>query len=345
MVELDESRRFATNYFRLMADAQIASRALAKANKEAPLRIEDIDYNAQPMMFEKEIINLLCFYRTSLVPQLLHELDNGFNLALYGFGCKLKVLDMIRERLPGALFIDSYDPCLTLNSLYQYFLSNHVDLKNPPASFDHTVIIYGLDSYKLRHDSFYRYLAAASAQGLKLVVTFEDPNFSLLLSPQRMDQFNFIFHDTTTCLPYGENELESLPEIISSRTCNKRSIKGALFVLQSLTTNARGIFKLLADNQLSQSPSNQENKYNQESDSENEDESEVFEGLSQIELFKLAQNQFLISNEQAFRTILTEFLDHELIKLARSGVNGAEVLRIPFSPSNIREILSILSSM
>jgi origin recognition complex subunit 2 len=157
----------------------------------------------------------------------------------------------------------------------------------------------------------------------------------------------------TTFIPYEEQELDSLPEILSTRTGTKRSIKGALFVLQSLTSNARSIFKLLAEHQLSCQQQHAQNAKkatdnDSASDSDSDAESDsgaCQDGLSHMDLFRLAQSRFLISNEQAFRTIMTEFLDHELVKVGRSALNGAEVLRIPFAPGNIKEIVSMMATM
>ena len=238
---------------------------------------------------------------------------------------------------------------MTLNSVYASFNNCGIDLRNRTASERNVLtVVYGLDSFKLRNENFYRLLADATERGdIRLVATVEDPNCALLWSPKTMDKFNFIHHDVTTFIPYDENEMESLPDIISTRSGNKRSIKGALFVLQSLTPNARAIFKLLAEHQIAAQAniSSNANDSSSDSDSDNDEEETCHDGLAQVELYKLAQSKFLISNEQAFRSIMTEFLDHELIKLARSSVNGAEVLRIAFSIDNIKEIVSMLSTM
>lgn len=350
MVTLDESRRFAVNYFRLVSDAQVVSKAAKKSVKENNYKIEDVDYVKLPESEHSQ--TLLKVYKETMLKQYIHELSNGFNLMFYGFGRKFAILEMIQNNSSSSfIFINGYDPVLTLNSVYSQFNNHGVDLRNPTVNQNEALLtfIYGLDSFKFRNENFYRLLANACAHGLlRLVVTVEDPNSPLLWSPKTIEKFSFVHHDVTTFLPYDENELDSLPDIMSTRSGTKRSIKGALFVLQSLTPNARAIFKLLAEHQIaaqqSQSATKEESS-DSEDESDNEDGESCTDGLAQLELFKLAQSKFLISNEQSFRTIMTEFLDHELIKLARSSVNGAEVLRIAFSPDNIKEILSMLSTM
>jgi origin recognition complex subunit 2 len=348
MVTLEESRRYAVNYFRLISDAQVVNKAVAKkSTKEVNYKIEDTDYVELPPFEGAE--KLMAIYQDTMLEQYIFELSHGFNLLFYGFGRKLKVVEMIKDSFVSAIFINGYDPVMTLNSVYAQFNNNGIDLRNRTGTEQNVLtIVYGLDSFKLRNENFYRLLADATERGdIRLVVTVEDPSCHLLWSPKTTDKFNFIHHDATTLIPYVESEMESLPDIISTRSGNKRSIKGALFVLQSLTPNARAIFKLLAEHQIAaQSTMTSTTKdSDSETDSENEEEETCQDGLAHLELYKLAQSKFLISNEQAFRSIMTEFLDHELIKLARSSVNGAEVLRIAFSIDNIKDIVSMLATM
>ena len=355
MVTLEESRRFAVNYFKLASNVQAVAKIVGKQEKSAKtLNLEDPCYD-HPLVYEQEINGLLTFYQKEMFPQLKYELENGFNLLFYGFGRKRFVIEAFKEEFTddNFVFINGYDPLLTLTSVYSVFSAHGLDLKstfNNRTTRDLTVLIYGLDAFKLRNDNFYRKLAK-SAGSFRLIATVEDPSFSLLLNPVIVNQFNFIHHDMTTFLPYTEEELESLPEIISSRTSNKRSIKGALFVLQSLTPNARAIFKLLAEHQLSINKNSNafitnHDSADESSDSESDsEEATCYSGLSAIELYKCAQEKFLISNEQAFKTIIGEFTDHELFKLAKSTVNGGEVYRIPFSDDNIGDILSVMATM
>lgn len=344
MVELDESRRYATNYFRLAADNLLLNKKLPKKEHDGSINLDQLDCSNQPTFHDKEIRQLLSVYEGKLIPQLIHQLNNGFNLLLYGFGSKLPLLECVSKQLDDCIFIDSYAPLVSINEVYVTLSSKGVDLKQAcvTSTTAATMLIHGLDSFKLRNDLFYRNLASLAAKRMiRLIVTIEDPNFFLLLSPALTAQFNFVHHDCTTFINYGKNELESLPDLNSSKGLNKRSIKGALFVLQSLTSNARNVFKLLAEHQLSVQATDQADEG---SDSE-DDEDTCQHGLSQLELFKQAQNRFLISNEQSFKTILTEFLDHEIVKSAKSSINGGELLRVPYSAQNIKDILSLMFTM
>jgi len=71
----------------------------------------------------------------------------------------------------------------------------------------------------------------------------------------------------------------------------ERHIRGAANVLSSLTSNARSIFRLLAEHQLSNP-----------------------EGMAFQTFYTQCREQFLATNEITLRSHLTEFVDHELTR-------------------------------
>lgn len=340
MVQLEEERAFAVNYFRFAADAVITEKACADGNKKkCELNLDRVELKASPMCYEQQIEQLLKFYADKVFPQLKFEFENDFNLMLYGFGSKRNLLLQLEAYMNvHSIFIDAHG--LNSSQVSHEFIAAGINLEEP-SNQAVSVFIHGLDAHKLRNELFYRRLAeACHSRYIRLIATMEDPNFPILISPKLFEKFNFVFHDCTTYAPYQETELSHLPDQNTGRTVKKRSIKGALFVLASLTPNARAIFKLLAEQHLNPLAMQQIN----ESDSEDEEEDSA-NSMSQQDLFKLVQSKFLISSDSAFRTILTEFIDHELVKVVRSSLNGGEALVIPFSNSNIREIISMMASM
>lgn len=66
---------------------------------------------------------------------------------------------------------------------------------------------------------------------------------------------------------------------------------GLRFLLQSLTPNARGIFKVLAEHQLANPK----------------------EGLPYRDFFNRCRDKFLVTNETTMRAQLNEFKDHKVI--------------------------------
>lgn len=89
-------------------------------------------------------------------------------------------------------------------------------------------------------------------------------------------------------------------------------------MLSSLVSSAREVFKLLAGQQL---------------------EDPEAPGLSFPALLKLVRERFILNSEQALKSVLVEFKDHELIKL-RMGPDGAEVLFVPMEPDVLRNALT-----
>jgi origin recognition complex subunit 2 len=89
-------------------------------------------------------------------------------------------------------------------------------------------------------------------------------------------------------------------------------------VLSSLVSSAREVFKLLAGQQL---------------------EDPEAPGVSFPALLRMVRERFITNSEHALKSVLTEFRDHELIKL-RMGPDGAEVMYVPMEPDVLRNALT-----
>jgi hypothetical protein len=55
------------------------------------------------------------------------------------------------------------------------------------------------------------------------------------------------------------------------------------------------------------------------------------------------RERFILNTEAALRAQLTEFRDHELVKV-RPGPDGGEVMYIPLAPDNLRAALEQLEA-
>lgn len=92
-------------------------------------------------------------------------------------------------------------------------------------------------------------------------------------------------------------------------------------VFQSLTSNARGIYKLVVDYQLKNS-----NNPN-------------YQGISFKDLYSSCRETFLVSSDVALRAQLTEFLDHKLAKMKRA-IDGSENVIIPIKNHLLEQFLN-----
>eukprot|EP00879_Flechtneria_rotunda_P029359 GHRR01031752.1.p1 GENE.GHRR01031752.1~~GHRR01031752.1.p1 ORF type:complete len:114 (-),score=40.92 GHRR01031752.1:244-585(-) len=93
--------------------------------------------------------------------------------------------------------------------------------------------------------------------------------------------------------------------------CKQSAAKrGAATVLSSLVSSAKEVFNLLASVQL---------------------EEPSAPGVGFPLLLRMVRERFIMNTEHALKSVLTEFRDHELIKL-RVGPDGGEVMYIPMDP-------------
>lgn len=93
-------------------------------------------------------------------------------------------------------------------------------------------------------------------------------------------------------------------------------------VFLSLTQNSRGIFLIIVRNQLN-------NKGNS-----------AFQGMSFKELYSRCREDFLVSSDVALRSQLTEFIDHQLVKMRRTA-DGIENLLIPLDGALLEQFLEL----
>lgn len=242
------------------------------------------------------------------------------------------------------------------------------------------LVIEMADAPALRSPEVWKCLGrlASSSPGLiRLLLTFEHVNCLLLAEGPAWARLNLIWHDATTLLPYSAELAPLLAGGVGAADEESRW-RGAHFVLSSLTKTARAVFRVLAEHQLrldkgsnsnnDDSPmqldaGDDENDHtivsdrdddddDDDNDDDDEDEgggneeerrgSRIKGGLSVVAWYQKCQEQFLVSNEIAFRTQLTEFVDHELVRAVdeAAGQNGTEFY-ISLSAAHIQKLLDI----
>ena len=63
-----------------------------------------------------------------------------------------------------------------------------------------------------------------------------------------------------------------------------------------------------------------------------------FLGLAYKSFYNMCRNQFLVTTDLTFRTLLTEFRDHKII-IGKQGADGSEYLQIPLAPRILTSLL------
>ncbi|KAI9874543.1 MAG: Origin recognition complex subunit 2 [Pleopsidium flavum] len=306
------------------------------------------------------------------------ELCEDFNICLYGWGSKRKLVTKFAEWLytqspespPKIIIVNGYTPTLTLRAMLTTiatallgpstphklgaqpteildFIIAHLSSAPPPQPL--TVIIHSLDAYPLRRSTTQSILARlASNPHINFLVTCDTPNFPLLWDSSLREQYNFLFHDCTTFAPY-EAEISVVDDVHELLGRSGRRVggkEGVGFVLKSLPENARNLYRVLISEQLT---AMDDGVGLQEADDEDIDirgldGGKGGSGEAGVEyryLYQKAVEEFICSNEMSFRTLLKEFHDHQMIT-SKKDVLGTEILSVPFRREELEGILEDL---
>ncbi len=295
-------------------------------------------------------------------PQWRFELSQSFNICLYGYGSKRKLVTAFAEYLhtkspsdpPRILMINGYTPTLTLRQVFttlaalifdctpstlpsklgtqpREILTTLMDhLNTSPSPSPYIVFINSLDAPPLRRPPTPSLLAQlAASPHIHLLATCDTPNFPLLWDTNVRDQYNFLFHDTTTFESYSPLEIGSVIDDVNELLGRSgRSVKGKEgvgFVLRSLPENARSLYRVLIAELLAAI------------DEEGREEG----GVEYKVLYQKVVEEFICSNEMGFRQLLKEFYDHQMVVSRRDG-SGAELLGVPWRREEMEAILEDL---
>ncbi|PRQ27648.1 putative origin recognition complex, subunit 2 [Rosa chinensis] len=162
-----------------------------------------------------------------------------------------------------------------------------------------------------------QYLArVASCPNIRIVASIDHVNAPLLWDKKMVHtQFNWCWYHVPTFAPY-KIEGTFFPLILAHGNTTQTA-KNAVIVLQSLTPNAQGVFKILAEYQLSHSEE---------------------EGMPIDNLFATCRERFLVGSRPMLNSHLTEFKDHELVKTRRHS-DGQDCLYIPLTSEALEKLL------
>jgi origin recognition complex subunit 2 len=275
------------------------------------------------------------------------ELSQDFNICIYGWGSKRKLLTSFAEHVYKSqtdhesnkiVVVNGYVPNTSVRDILNTLASAVSD--HPPKlgsqvtemleSFcgmleadktKHiTLIIQSIDGNPLRRATSQTLLARlASHQQIHLIASADNPSFPLLWDSSLRSTYNFLFHDCTTFQPYAVevdvvNEVHELLGRSGRRVGGK---EGVTFVLKSLNQNSRKLFQLLIAEQLAamdeDGGGDDENGEIDETDNEQRRGNVVStkrneQGVEYRLLYQKAVEDFICGDEVAFRTLLKEYV-------------------------------------
>ncbi|KAG6057106.1 hypothetical protein E4U17_001667 [Claviceps sp. LM77 group G4] len=304
-----------------------------------------------------------------LFPQWVFELSQGYSICLYGFGSKRNLLQKFARYLSqshGAsnddtplsryktIIVNGYTHTTTLREILTC-ISTAVDpsLKPPSSSVPAmlssilvqlsltgltlTIIVNSIDAHPLRKPGTQSLLSQlASHPQINLVCSVDTPDFSLLWDIGIRSAFNFLFHDCTTFAPLSVelDVVDEVHELLGRQARRVNGREGVAFVLKSLPENAKKLFQLLIGEVLIAGMGDEG------ASSAREDEAA---GVEYRMVYNKAVEEFICSSEMAFRTLLKEFHDHQMIT-SRKDALGTELLSVPFQKDELEAILEDLMS-
>ncbi|XP_039114323.1 origin of replication complex subunit 2 isoform X1 [Dioscorea cayenensis subsp. rotundata] len=357
--EEEEEFGFSRNYF-------LAREIGGGSGKKSGRKLSDIDLADEQVLraetsrikekHEKEIALLLKSYK-DLYPKWLFELRCGFGLLMYGFGSKKVLLeDFASTSLTdyGALVLNGYLPSINLKQViiaicemlqdqlktsrkgsvrkkaktqqplsFQSMEDLLMFLNEQPSDDNESfvcLIIHNIDGPALRDFETQQYLARlASCSPVRVIASTDHVNAPLLWDKKMVHtQFNWCWYHVPTFAPY-KAEGVFFPLILAGSSA-AQSTKTALVVLQSLTPNAQSVFKVLAEHQLANVKE---------------------EGMPVNTLYTKCREKFLVSSQVTLNSHLTEFKDHELVKV-RKHSDGQDCLYIPLTTESLERLLQEL---
>ncbi|KAI9361565.1 origin recognition complex, subunit 2 [Pilaira anomala] len=337
-------------YFQdLHTSSKTSNNTLSKLQVLEPQEFHEILTNAPDK--HKEEIEILSEMHKQHFPQWFFELQSGFNLVFYGYGSKRKLLNEFAQTAltDGPLIVvNGFFPSISIKDILLKITTGALGKTVPTGQIsDHVkficdyfededreyeslyIVIHNLDGVNLRNERTQTALSMlAKTRHIHLIASVDHINSGLLWDNVKSSRFNWIWHDATTFDDYLVET--SFENSLLIRTGELGGARGAKFVLESLTSNARGVFKILAEHQLTEMElANMEGKGNESV------------GLSYSQYYKKCREGFFVSSDLALKTELTEFRDHKLIS-TKKNIDGTEFYYIPLDKSTLLGIIELI---
>ncbi|GAN07663.1 origin recognition complex subunit 2 [Mucor ambiguus] len=338
-------------YFQdLHGSSKTSNNTLSKLQVLEPQEFHQI-LQAAPTKHLQEI-GILSEMHKQHFPQWFFELHSGFNLVFYGYGSKRNLLNEFAQSAltDGPLVVvNGFFPSISIKDILLKITAGALGTTGPTGSIqDHVeficdyfasedrdyeslyIVVHNLDGPNLRNERTQTALSMlANASNIHLVASVDHLNAGLLWDNVKATRFNWIWHDATT---YDDYLVEtSFENSLLVRTGELGGARGAKFVLDSLTSNARGVFKILAEHQLMEMGiQNMEGRGNETV------------GLTYSQYYQKCREGFFVSSDLALRTELTEFRDHKLIS-TKKNLDGTELFFIPLDQSTLVSIVEELN--
>ncbi|XP_046330979.2 origin recognition complex subunit 2-like [Haliotis rufescens] len=275
----------------------------------------------------------------ALFSKWMFQMCNDFNILLYGLGSKRGLIETFRQKFLhdfSHVVVNGYFPSLTvkqiLSCIIDEIIEEEVHIRTPADQYEYIrrhfenseyrdfyLIIHNIDGSMLRGEKTQNLLSLlAQVRGVHIIASIDHINAPLIWDHTKCCRFNWLCFDTTTYIPYSSET--SYENSLLVQQTGALALSSLTHVMKSLTTNAKGIFLLLAKHQ-------QENK-----------ENATYIGMSFSELYQRCRESFLVNSDLTLKAQLIEFRDHKLIR-SKKSYDGVEHLLIPIDTPTLAEFL------
>ena len=315
--------------------------------------------HASLSIHEKERQRLMNVYSRQF-GQWYSELHYGFNLLMYGFGSKRRLLLRFAKSFLNdglVMIVDGFHPACNYRQLLDKIMHKMIPQHGNHSSKHWTdqseylrhcldkgstvyprlyLVINNIDGLNFRSDNVQTLLSVLSSiPNVHLVASVDHIHADFMWDAVKIARYNWIWHAVPTFEPYAH---ESSYETSIMAMSGPLGLRGIGHVLRSLTSNARGVFRILATDQ-------HESSHEPTSKSKKESRSPVSHGpvgLAHDLFLEKCRETFLVNSEMAFRSQLTEFLDHKIFVKRRS--EGTDYYSIPLDSSSLANLLETIDS-
>ncbi|KAF5282101.1 hypothetical protein FQR65_LT14419 [Abscondita terminalis] len=303
------------------------------SNYEAPkLQQEELEKllsSHDVMVKHKKNLKQLSVKNSEQFSKWLYLMKEGFNVLLYGLGSKMTILqNFIQECISSmpVIVINGFFPNLSIKNVVDNIINDVLELSDSTGSIYDAcdlivhemsclnnmslyMVINNIEGDMLRNSKAQSVLSKlASVPNIHVIASIDHVNAPLIWDNTKLSNFNFIWFDVTSFLPYlKETCYEGSSVIQRSKTLVLSSLNN---VFLSLTSNSKGIYLIIVKYQLEHG------------------KVQHYQGLSFKDLYWSCREAFLVSSDLALRSQLTEFVDHKMLKMKRS-IDGTESIFIP----------------
>ncbi|KAJ5908251.1 hypothetical protein N7495_000933 [Penicillium taxi] len=326
-----------------------------------------------PCKEEKEYLHSL-HHRS--FPQWNFEFEEGFNICLFGYGSKRKLVHQFAdwiyhrseaETSTAIVIVNGYTPGISIRSIFATIataiLGNDVPSKlgaqptevleflqsalkaRPESEGPITVLIDSVDAPSFRRAANQALLSRlAATPRIRLLLTADTPNFPVMWDISLRDQFNLVFHDCTTFIPFTVemDVVEEVNSLLGRKGQRAGGKEGVGFVLKSLPENARNLYRLLLTELITlMEDGHQSDDEGGADDAGGHGKPSDENGIEFRLLYQKATEEFIASSEMMFRTLLKEFHDHQMIT-SRMDPSGMEILGVPLARDEMEGVLEDL---